>query len=51
MKDKKMTFKKLSHVSGVPISTIKTWSAGVEITHEHSAPNFELKSKKLSKVK
>lgn len=30
MKDKKMTFKKLSHASGVPISTIKTWSAGVE---------------------
>lgn len=30
MKSKKMTFKKLSHASGVPISTIKTWSAGVE---------------------
>ncbi len=30
MKNKKMTFKKLSHASGVPISTIKTWSAGVE---------------------
>ncbi|MBK7845106.1 MAG: helix-turn-helix transcriptional regulator [Bdellovibrionales bacterium] len=30
MKAKKMTFKKLSHASGVPISTIKTWSAGVE---------------------
>lgn len=30
MKSKKMTFKKLSEISGVPISTIKTWSAGVE---------------------
>lgn len=30
MNSKKMTFKKLSQVSGVPISTIKTWSAGVE---------------------
>ncbi len=30
MKDRKLTFKKLSHESGVPISTIKTWSAGVE---------------------
>lgn len=30
MKSKKMTFKKLSQVSSVPISTIKTWSAGVE---------------------
>lgn len=30
MKAKKMTFKKLSAASGVPISTIKTWSAGVE---------------------
>ncbi|MBK8202831.1 MAG: hypothetical protein IPK68_11095 [Bdellovibrionales bacterium] len=25
-----MTFKRLNHASGVPISTIKTWSAGVE---------------------
>lgn len=30
MKAKKMTFKKLSTASSVPISTIKTWSAGVE---------------------
>jgi transcriptional regulator with XRE-family HTH domain len=30
MKAKKMTFKKLSQMSGVPMSTIKTWSAGVE---------------------
>ncbi|MBY0315399.1 MAG: helix-turn-helix domain-containing protein [Bdellovibrionales bacterium] len=30
MKDKKLTFKKLSQISSVPISTIKTWSAGVE---------------------
>ena len=30
MKAKKLTFKKLSAASGVPISTIKTWSAGVE---------------------
>lgn len=30
MKIRRMTFKKLSHSSGVPISTIKTWSAGVE---------------------
>lgn len=30
MASKKMTFKKLSQISGVPISTIKTWSAGVE---------------------
>lgn len=30
MKDKKLTFKKLSHLSSVPESTIKTWSAGVE---------------------
>lgn len=30
MKDKKLTFKKLSQLSGVPESTIKTWSAGVE---------------------
>lgn len=30
MSTKKMTFKKLSQISGVPISTIKTWSAGVE---------------------
>lgn len=30
MKTRKMTFKKLSQASGVPISTIKTWSAGVE---------------------
>lgn len=30
MNEKKLTFKKLSELSGVPISTIKTWSAGVE---------------------
>ena len=30
MKTNKMTFKKLSQVSGVPASTIKTWSAGIE---------------------
>lgn len=30
MNSKKMTFKKLSQLSNVPISTIKTWSAGVE---------------------
>ncbi len=30
MKSKKMTFKELSHASSVPISTIKTWSAGIE---------------------
>ena len=29
-KNKKLTFKKLSQTAGVPISTIKTWSAGVE---------------------
>ena len=28
--EKKLTFKKLSELSNVPISTIKTWSAGVE---------------------
>lgn len=30
MKDKKLTYKKLSQLSSVPESTIKTWSAGVE---------------------
>jgi transcriptional regulator with XRE-family HTH domain len=30
MKEKKLTFKKLSQLSNVPASTIKTWSAGVE---------------------
>lgn len=30
MKEKKLTFKKLSQLSGVPESTIKTWSASVE---------------------
>ncbi len=30
MTEKKLTFKKLSELSDVPISTIKTWSAGVE---------------------
>jgi transcriptional regulator with XRE-family HTH domain len=30
MKSKKLTFKKLSQLSSVPESTIKTWSAGVE---------------------
>ena len=30
MKEKKLTFKKLSQLSSVPESTIKTWSAGVE---------------------
>lgn len=30
MNTKKKTFKKLSQESGVPMSTIKTWSAGVE---------------------
>lgn len=30
MKDKKLTYKKLSQLSAVPESTIKTWSAGVE---------------------
>lgn len=30
MKEKKLTFKKLSLLSGVPESTIKTWSASVE---------------------
>lgn len=30
MKSKKLTFKKLSQLSNVPESTIKTWSAGVE---------------------
>ena len=30
MKEKKLTFKRLSELSGVPLSTIKTWSAGVE---------------------
>ena len=30
MNEKKLTFKKLSELSHVPISTIKTWSAGVE---------------------
>jgi len=30
MNDRKLTFKKLSELSGVPLSTIKTWSAGVE---------------------
>jgi transcriptional regulator with XRE-family HTH domain len=30
MKERKLTFKKLSQLSNVPESTIKTWSAGVE---------------------
>ena len=30
MNERKITFKKLAELSGVPISTIKTWSAGVE---------------------
>lgn len=30
MKERKLTFKKLSQLSTVPASTIKTWSAGVE---------------------
>lgn len=30
MKERKLTFKKLSQLSSVPESTIKTWSAGVE---------------------
>lgn len=30
MNEKRMTFKRLSQLSGVPISTIKTWSSGVE---------------------
>ena len=30
MKERKLTFKKLSQLSAVPASTIKTWSAGVE---------------------
>ena len=30
MSEKKLTFKKLSELSHVPVSTIKTWSAGVE---------------------
>lgn len=30
MNERKLTFKKLSDASGVPVSTIKTWSAGVE---------------------
>jgi len=30
MTDRKLTFKKLSEMSGVPASTIKTWSSGIE---------------------
>jgi transcriptional regulator with XRE-family HTH domain len=30
MSEKGLTFKELSRLSGVPISTLKTWSAGVE---------------------
>jgi transcriptional regulator with XRE-family HTH domain len=30
MSEKGLTFKELSKLSGVPISTLKTWSAGVE---------------------
>ena len=30
MKEKNLTFKRLSQLSGVPESTIKTWSGGVE---------------------
>lgn len=30
MKERRLTFKKLSQLSNVPASTIKTWSAGVE---------------------
>lgn len=30
MNQKGLTFKELSKLSGVPISTLKTWSAGVE---------------------
>ncbi len=30
MKERKFSFKKLSELSGIPISTLKTWSAGVE---------------------
>jgi len=30
MTEKKLTFKQLSEMSGVPASTIKTWSSGIE---------------------
>lgn len=30
MKERRLTFKKLGQLSNVPVSTIKTWSAGVE---------------------
>ncbi len=43
MNEKKLTFKKLSELSHVPVSTIKTWSAGVE-------PKSMVSARKVARV-